>query len=243
MRILCIDIETRPAVAYVWKMWKVDIGLDQLIDPGGIICFAAKWVGERGVTFVSDFHDGHEAVVQTLHSMLDDADAVMHWNGESFDIPCINREFMENHMGPPSPFKQIDLMRTTKKKARFISNKLDHVSQQLGHEGKVKHEGFRLWKQCLAGDEKAWGRMKRYNIRDTRLLEKVYDDLQPWVVSHPSYSAHEGERVCPRCGGDKLEARGFAILTSGKYQRLRCKDCGGWSREGKRVSAAPVMQL
>ena len=46
-KILVIDIEFAPAVAYVWRMWDENISPDQLIDHGGMLCFCAHWVGSR----------------------------------------------------------------------------------------------------------------------------------------------------------------------------------------------------
>lgn len=227
---------------WTWTLWQPTIGIDQIIDPGGILCFAAKWLGKRGVKFHAEW-TGREEMVAELHRLIDEADAVLHWNGARFDLPHINREFMEAGMTPPSPVKQIDMMKTAKRQARFLSNKLDHVASQLGLGGKVKHEGFRLWLSCMDGDERAQRRMRRYNVRDTTLLEDTYAVLQPWIPAHPSYAAQSGCRVCPKCGSHEIEQRGYAILTTGKYPRLRCKGCGAWSRETKREVSTDVVQL
>jgi hypothetical protein len=217
--------------------------VDQIIDPGGMFAFAAKWVGQRGTEFLSDHHDGHEAMVKRAWQLLDEADAVLHFNGESFDVPHLNREFMEAGMAPPSPFKQIDLLKTVRKQGRFLSNKLAHVSKQLGLDGKVSHEGFRLWIKCLEGDEAAWKRMRRYNIRDVTLLEDAYKILQPWIVSHPSYGALAGEDVCPRCGGSDLVWRGYATTASSRFRRFQCKGCGGWGRSSMRDAKTGLTQI
>ncbi|MDA8440548.1 MAG: hypothetical protein M0Z51_17040, partial [Propionibacterium sp.] len=56
-RVLTFDIETRPINAYVWGLWDQNVGLTQIVDPGGVMCFAAKWYGEKGVLFYSDHVD------------------------------------------------------------------------------------------------------------------------------------------------------------------------------------------
>ena len=48
-KILVIDIETAPASGYIWKLFDVNISLSQLIDTSKVICFAAKWYGEKKV--------------------------------------------------------------------------------------------------------------------------------------------------------------------------------------------------
>jgi len=46
-KILVIDIETAPASGYIWKLFDVNVSLSQLIDTSKVICFAAKWVGDK----------------------------------------------------------------------------------------------------------------------------------------------------------------------------------------------------
>lgn len=258
MKILAIDIETRPAMAYVWKAWDENVTPEQVIDPGGVISFAAKWIGEGKVEFRSDFHDGHSIMIERVHELLSEADVVLHFNGRRFDVPWLNREFVEARLLPPAPFKQIDLLTTVKDRFRFLMNRLAHVSVQLGFEGKIEHEGFALWKKCAPpsdeenypdrkglGDEKAWGRMKKYNIRDTLLLEDIYIDvLRPWIKTHPSMSASKDlDMACPRCGGTHYQARGYTVLVTGKFQRFQCRGCGGWFRSNKRVGGTSAVAI
>jgi hypothetical protein len=240
---LALDIETRPALVYTWGLFELRVGVDQVVDPGGMMSFAAKWIGKRGVEFKSDFHDGHAEMVQRAWEMLDEADVVLHFNGRSFDVPHLQREFVEAGMPPPSPFKQIDLLLVVRKQFRFLSNKLAHVAPQLGLEGKVEHEGFPLWTKCINGDAAAWKRMRRYNIRDVTLLEDAYEILQPWVPSHPSHAAFTGKEVCPKCGGTKLQWRGYAVTSVSRYRRFQCGACGAWGRSVHRETHAEVAQV
>jgi predicted RNA-binding Zn-ribbon protein involved in translation (DUF1610 family) len=243
MKLLALDIETRPALAYTWSIWNVNIGVDQIVDPGGMISFAAKWIGEDDVEFRSDFHDGHKKMVKRLWKLLDEADVVIHFNGRRFDVPHIQREFIEAGLLPASPFKQIDLFETVKRQFRFLSNKLAHVSVQLGLEGKVEHEGFLLWVKCMEKDEDAWERMKKYNIQDTLLLEDAYTILRPWIKSHPSIAIEEGMSVCPKCGSGKLQARGWAHTRQSKYRRYQCKECGSWVRDTHREAGTNIVTV
>ena len=52
-KILVIDIETAPASGYIWKLFDVNVSLSQLIDTSKVICFAAKWIGDKKVIFSS----------------------------------------------------------------------------------------------------------------------------------------------------------------------------------------------
>lgn len=243
MRILAIDIETQPALAYVWGLWDQNISLAQLIEPPKMFCWVAKWIGVDGIEFRSVHHDGPEEMTRRMWSLLDQADVVMHYNGKRFDTPYINREFLRLHLGPPAPYKQIDLLQTARKEFKFASNKLAHVSEQMGLEGKIQHEGFSLWLKCMAGDPEAWDKMREYNVRDVLLLEELYEEWRPWIRSHPSMAAFAGKDVCPGCGGERLESRGYTYTTVGKYRRYRCKDCGRWSRSTKRESGAAITSV
>ena len=84
-------------------------------------------------------------MLEGIHSLLDEADAVCHYNGTKFDMPTLNKEFLVHRMTPPPPMKQIDLLRVVKSQFRFPSNKLDYVAQRLGLGKKKDHEGHTLW--------------------------------------------------------------------------------------------------
>lgn len=236
MRILAIDIETTPTLAYVWRPYKENVGVDQVVEPGAVFTFASQWLGQSKVDFYATWQDGgREAMVQAAWDLLDEADVLLHFNGRKFDTPHLQREFMQQGLTPPSPFKEIDLLETVKKQARFFMNRLAHVAPQLGLKGKIEHEGFPLWVKCMEGDKAAQKRMERYNKRDVTELIEMYDLLQPWIKSHPSHAAMEGEEVCPKCGADALHKRGFAYTNQTKFQRYQCTGCGGWSRSTKRL--------
>lgn len=239
-RLVTLDIETSPNLAHVWGLWDQNVGLNQLLDSGQVICFAAKWYGKPRVEFYSDHHDGHEDMVAQAHRILDEADAVCHFNGARFDIPWLQREFVEAGLTPPSPFKQVDLLKTVKRQFRFPSNKLQYVSTKLGLPGKVQHSGHDLWVKCLAGDDKAWSLMRKYNKQDVVLTEALYDRLHPWITGLPNLSLFVDEGAdslsCPACGGSQVQRRGTATTQLGRYPRFQCQspECGRWLR-GKRA--------
>lgn len=244
MRNLLIDIETSPNLAHVWSLWNQNVSLDQLRESGSVICFSAKWQGDRAKeTVFWSILDGKETMVRAAHVLLDEADVVTHWNGKTFDTPHLNREFIEGGLKPPAPYRQIDLCDVVKKQFRFPSNKLDYVAQRLGVGGKIRHEGHSLWVKCLDGDPDAWKRMERYNRQDVWLLEGLYRRLQPWIPGHPSWAAESGLPVCPACGSSRLQARGTAFTLQSAFQRYQCQDCGKWSRCTKRDFGTTIREV
>lgn len=234
MKRLLLDLETSPNLAAVWGMFKQNVSLDMLLESGYTLCWAAKWYKEDDIYFDSVYRNDPEQMVRNVHALLDEADAVIHYNGRKFDIPTINKEFLQYGLPPPSPYKQIDLLETARKQFRFTSNKLDYVSQFLGLGNKTKHRGYDLWKGCMNGDKECWEEMETYNIQDVVLLEKLYDRLLPWIERHPNMSLYNlGEMKCTNCGSEHLQRRGYAHTSVGIYQRWQCNDCGSWSRTRK----------
>lgn len=243
MNLLLLDVETAPNLCHVWGLWQQNVGLPQIIDSGYVLCWSAKWLGTNEV-YHMNLHDyTAKKMLKGIHTLLDKADAVIHYNGTKFDIPTLNKEFLLYNLAPPKPYKQIDLLKTARSQFRFPSNKLDYVSQALGLPGKTKHRGHQLWIDCMNGDEKAWEEMKEYNINDVFILEEVYKKLLPWIKNHPNQNLYsDEEHVCPNCGGKHLQKRGFAYVITGMYRQYQCQTCGSWSRGTKRARPAAAIR-
>lgn len=195
MKILYLDIETTPMQVYAWGLWDQNISIDQIIKPTEMLCFGARWHGKKNVVFKSVHHDGKKAMLEELHALMEEADILVGWNSAAFDHKHINREFLENGLMPPSPVKDLDLMSIVKANFQFPSNKLDYVAQALGVGAKVKHSGFKLWLDCMAGDDKAWKEMKKYQLQDVNLLVDLYDVLLPWFVGKGSVTSKEKQTI------------------------------------------------
>lgn len=234
-RILGFDIETAPNEAYVWGIWKQNISLSQIVRTSRVLCFAARWFSDADprTFFRSEHADGHEEMVRAAWDMLDDADVVVHYNGDRFDVPTLNREFLKYGLMPPSPYQQVDLLKTARRQFRFTSNKLDHLLKELGIEGKVRHTGFEMWVDCMKGDPEAWALMEEYNRGDVDRLEDLYRVMLPWITNHPNYALFlDTDRpVCTNCGGTNLHSRGTSKTKTQMYRRFQCQDCGTWNRE------------
>ena len=230
MKILFLDIETAPNIAHVWGLWNQNIGINQIVEPGYTLCWSAKWKGKSKVLFDGLYYNSQ--MIKEVWGLLDEADVVVHYNGAKFDIPTLNKEFVEHNLPPPSPYKQMDLLRVTKKQFKFPSNKLDYVAKALGLGQKVKHIGHQLWIDCMDFDPKAWKQMEKYNKQDVVLLEKLYDRLLPWITPHPNYGlfAELDRPVCNNCGSHSLSPRGYYRTNTQIYRRFRCGNCGTWNR-------------
>lgn len=244
LRILAWDIERIPAAGYTWGIHDVNIGINQLIEHGETVSFAARWVGDpkRDAVFYSTYHNGKHEMLNALWDLHNEADALLSWNGAGFDTKHVNTEFIIAGMTPPSPSREIDLMKAAKKKFRFLSNKLDYVAQRLGVGHKIVHEGFPLWLKVMENDPKAWESFRRYNLQDVHLLIELYEKLLPWIDGHPNVLLHGGNG-CPRCGSAKVQSRGYRTTSVGQYQRFHCQACGAWSSSGKSTDRVDIRPL
>lgn len=244
MKILAIDIETSPNLAHVWGLWQQNVGLPQLLESTEMLCFAAKWIGQSKTMFYSTHWDGKQEMLDAAWTLLDDADAVMHFNGKSFDVPHLNREFVQAGMTPPSPYRQIDLMLAARKTFKFPSNKLQYIAGALNVGSKVQHTGHTLWIKCMAGDDKAWAEMRRYNKQDVLLLEELHTKLLPWIGNYPNAALHNAVKDgCTKCASTNVQRRGTVKTAASEFPQFHCQSCGAWFRGTARVAGASFVEV
>ena len=234
MKILLLDIETAPNLAHVWGLWQQNVAINQLMESGYVLCWAAKWLGEEDIFFSSKRDHTSYEMLSSIHALIEEADAIITYNGKKFDLPTLNREFITHGLPPPSPYRNMDLLEVVRSQFRFPSNKLDYVTQALGVGKKIKHAGHELWVQCINGDKDAWAAMQEYNINDVTIMEEVYEKLKPWMKQHVNRGLYQDDKeVCPTCGSKNVQKRGYAYTLTNKYQKLCCMDCRHWFRETK----------
>lgn len=249
MKILAFDIENIAPKSRPWGLFNQNIGLSQVEDPGHIISWAARWVGDpkKACIFKSVYHNGQQDMLESIWDLFDEADAVMGWNSEGFDTRKLNWEFKLHQIrggGKYSPVKQIDLMKEHKRENFTLSNKLEFVAAQLLGETKVTHEGFKLWLAVEAENPKAWEKFRRYNIQDTNLLIKLYEKMLPWI-KHPNQNLYNNtEGACPSCGKFRLEDREPRHTLTRSYHQYQCGACRSWSTgpeiKGSRTSTKGI---
>jgi hypothetical protein len=225
-KILYIDIEWKPTKAYVWKAWDENIAPEQIIDDGGLLCFCAHWEGSPEYLFFSEWDDGQHGMAQEALELLNEADAVVTYNGDKYDLPKLRGSIILAGLIPPPPPTSIDLIKAVKKFG-FIMNRLAYIGPLLEVGAKIKHEGFGLWRSVLEGDEAARKRMQKYCTQDVRLLVNLYKRIKPFIDNHPHLGDNKGE--CGACGSNHVQSRGFRRTKYFKVQRLQCQDCGSWS--------------
>lgn len=242
MKVLLFDIETAPAMAHVWSLWKEVGNMTMVQDDWYMLCWCAKWLGEDKIysSALPDFPSSYKRnkrddkqILKALHGLLDEADVVIAHNGIKFDRRKVNSRFIINKMKPPSPYKMIDTLLVAKKEFAFMSNRLNDIGKFLHVGGKMTHDGFSLWEGCMDGKKTSWKHMVEYCKHDVKLLEKVYLKLRPYIAQHPNAGVYSDvEKVlCPKCGSDNIHYRGYAYTNVSKFRQYKCNTCGGWGRE------------
>lgn len=238
--ITTLDIETAPITAYVWGLFKQNVGLNQIVDDWSILSIAWKYLGNDTVHYddVSEQDDLRDdsALLMILWTLLDESDIVIGQNVRRFDVKKINARFLQAGLPPPRPYVMIDTLEMAKDVTAMTSNKLDWLSQKLTTAPKDHHNefpGMALWVECLRGNKRAWATMKAYNQQDIPSCEEVYLKYRPWYNKHPNIASFydDDEVRCPRCADTRIALTGEPALTNvSEYQRYRCGNCGGFAR-------------
>ncbi len=235
-RILFLDIEWQAVKAYVWKAWDETIMPAQVIEDGGLLCLCFKFSDEKDYQFYSAWDVGgkKEMLLATRQAILE-ADAVVTYNGDRYDIPKIQGELLRHGLEPLPPVTSIDVIKTIKKMGYF-RNSLAFVGPFLGLGKKLSNEGFNLWKKVDEGDEKAQRKMQKYCIQDVRLLVKLYNRIKPFIKTHPNLGLTSPD-ACPVCGSTHVQKRGVTRTRYFMTQRLQCQGCSHWfSGTRKKIS-------
>lgn len=237
-KIFTFDIETSPHEGYHWGVWQQNIAGGQIIRPTQMLTWAGKFLGDKRITYRT-WED--EGFLDDLHDMLEAADIVVGFNHVKFDLRHANREFLLAGMRAVRPHADVDMLKVVKSLYDFPHYRLDYVAKVILDESKLETGGFDLWPAFMRGEKKAQRVMRKYNIQDVRITEKLYLKLRPWVRTHPytgpipdGYIKDGDESYqCPVCDSNLARrdrprrTRCFAIRV------LECMDCGHWF-DGKR---------
>ena len=244
-KILIFDIETAPIRAFVWGLWKQNVGTNQIISDWFCLSWSAKWLFEDHV--MSDVlkpkevvKENDKRIIKSIWALLNEADIVIAHNGDKFDLRKLRTRFIFHGLKPPSPFLTIDTLKHARTQFNISSNRLDYLGEFLNLGRKSETGGFELWDQCMSGSVDALNKMNLYCNQDVLLLESVYLEMRPWIKPHPNVGLFVEDDVdaCPSCGSSNLKVNGSYYTTVNRYDALQCDDCGAWSRS--RVTSTPL---
>lgn len=247
-RILIYDLELAPNIVRAWSLWKPTISINQIVEPTRIICFSYRWVGEKKAHVVSEWDDGYDDMIAQLWALFDEADAICGYNSIGFDDKHSKAAFFLAGLTPPSPYRQIDLLRVVRKHMNLPSRKLDYVAQAIGLGSKVKHSGMELWNNVTDPPDEETGRkarnlMSKYCKQDVNLTHDLYMRLLPWIDNGVNAGLYVDEEkpLCMNCGSDRVQRRGFFYSAAARYRRFQCQACQKWMR-GKSLESTTDMR-
>lgn len=236
LRTLIFDIETAPLMAYTWGVWQQNVQPNQLARNTYMICWAAKWEGQK--TVHSDVLTGAEAVaeddsrvVQSLADLIRKADLVVAHNGDRFDIPVLNTRLLDMRLEPLPPVRSVDTLKVAKRAFRITYNRLNFLAEFLGHD--LKYEmSMADWIQATKGVTSALRKMNHYCRQDVGVLERVWFELKPYAKGLPRMvdARREMQRACPSCGSGSLVPAGWHRTNASNFARYRCEGCGRYAR-------------
>jgi len=241
MKILLLDIETSPHLSWHFQRRKVTIPRKHTEQESRIICWAAKWYGQKTIHCRAAWDESFEEMMERLWALMDEADVIVGFNSKKFDVRRINSEFLRMGISQPSPYDQVDLYREITKHFAFSANRLDDILEELGMETKYSNSGMDLWVNVMHGDVSARAEMKRYNKQDVKVTEELYDRIKGWITTHPNWGLFIDDEnpVCTNCGSSHVIKHKERRTRTRRYTQYQCQDCGAYARGRKSI---PVTQ-
>ncbi len=247
-KILLWDIETSLESVAVFSLRNQDwIHPSNILQERYIICYSYQWLGDDKVHSVSVLDDpklfakdphSDKHVMTKLHELLSEADAVVHHNGNAFDLKFSETRMLAHGLTPLPIIPHIDTLKTAKTRFFFNSNSLEYLGTLLGVGHKLDHSKG-LWLTILKEGNspkavKAIKEMVKYNKQDVLLLRDVFLKLRPYMPDYMSrHLFGNPDSTCPRCGSHHVQKRGIHRALTQLYQRFQCSKCGGWFRVRK----------
>lgn len=246
MKIFIFDIETSPHLSWHWRRWQENIPRQNTVAESRVLCWAGKWHGAQKTHFSAEWADGFEPMMEKLWHMLDEADVVVGFNSDKFDVKRVNSEFLRLGWAAPSPYQKIDLFKQIKKHFAFSSNRLKDLLKELGLTPKLEdNANMELWMDVVYHKRRpAQRRMQRYNLQDVKSTEELYDYMLGWIDPHPNWGlfvddiSDDSKPVCPNCGSRNLHRHKIRCTKVKTYQQWQCQDCGKYARGRKALRKA-----
>lgn len=236
-KVLLFDLECSPTLS--WNYGQYESNAVKVEKPPVLLSVAWKWLGDTKTECLTiadkPLEDRFDCslVVDKLWHLLDEANVAIAHN-ISFDIKLATAFFLRQGMTPPSPYRTFCTLQAARRYFRTDNNKLDYLGELLGVGRKEKITNADVWYDVLFGDgqlrKKQNQLLRKYNVQDVELLEKIYLKLRPFVYNHPNLALASGHDVCPRCGRNE----GFTLS---KYRytgmqvnavQYQCKSCGSY---------------
>lgn len=233
-KILIYDIETTRVKAWVWWSGKQFVSGDSLIDEPKIITIAYKWLGEDDITVLTwDEKSSDKQLLEKFLKVYNSADMVIGQNNDRFDNRWVNARAMKYGLDVNTFVRSFDIMRETKRLFRLPSYSMKYITNYLGIQTKLEHEGIKMWEKIQTGtpeEQKEYlQKMVEYNRQDIVATEDMYLTLRKYMGHKTHFGVLNGQErfTCPNCGGKNVSLDKTTVTPAGTVQRvMKCNDDG-----------------
>lgn len=233
-KILIYDIETTRVKAWVWWSGKQFVSGDSLIDEPKIITIAYKWLGEDDITVLTwDEKSSDKQLLEKFLKVYNSADMVIGQNNDRFDNRWVNARAMKYGLDVNTFVRSFDIMRETKRLFRLPSYSMKYITNYLGIQTKLEHEGIKMWEKIQTGtpeEQKEYlQKMVEYNRQDIVATEDMYLTLRKYMGHKTHFGVLNGQErfTCPNCGGKNVSLDRTTVTPAGTVQRvMKCTDDG-----------------
>jgi len=239
-RVILFDIETLPILSEALKVWPqlsnypgqtlkaqicsvINVGW-KVLDEKKTECVNA-WDLKGWKKSVND----DKELCKIVYDVLKDADVVITHNGRRFDWRFIQTRLLIHGLPILPKIIHKDTCQEAKKSLFAFNNRLNTLADCFSIRKKVEHEGWDLWVKVHGRDPKAMALMTKYCKGDVLVLEDLFKVMRPLITGMPNQNQFTEDACCPKCGSEKLHARGFAATKDKILRRMQCMDCKGWA--------------
>jgi hypothetical protein len=230
---LFADIETLPDQVLAFSAgYNQTINHDAIFKERCIICIGYKWEGDKKARVLRfDKNQCDKKMLEEFIAIANEADEIVGHYGNHFDFPWIRTRALFHGLPPIPVWKTVDTKAMASKYFYFNSNKLDYISEFLGHGRKLRTE-FSLWKKiALHNDQPSIDYMCKYCAIDVDRLEKVYRDMAAFIPAKTHVGVVLGGEKwwCPKDGSKNVKVSKTRVTASGTVQyQMQCLDCGSF---------------
>ncbi len=261
-KILLWDIETSLLLGAFFRQWDMSVPYTMVFQEWFIISAQYKWLNEskthvialtdkdNSKRFKRDFSDDY-LITKKLRDLLDEADMVVHFNGNHFDWMKFKAKMIYHKLKPCRRPKMIDLFLEAKS-SKFTSNKMGDLCDYLGLKNKkathktgewllatLPYGTFRKGRQVIKVNKKnKRGAINHiaheYGLYDIPSMQDFYLAIRPYMHRHVNMNGFyiDGIDRCTNCASSDLSPHGQN--GHGKKQYI-CNNCGK-----KMVSRLPI---
>ena len=238
-KVLFWDIENTAQILYRWGFYDEGGTKMNVVQHSYLLSISWKWQHQKMIKgksladypeFKEDFRNDY-ALCKEFLAIVDQADLVVAHNGNRFDVRKFNSRLAKLDLPGFPMAKLYDTCKVAKRLFHLPSYSLEFLCDYFGFGSKMKHGGFQLWIDCMAGLRSAFGLMKRYNKQDIVMLELLHNHLKKYDNAYPlNENLVKGTSDhCPKCHSDHIQFRGYAYNKSSKKHKIQCLDCFAWS--------------